>query len=269
MHPTRGRRSCYSWPQSSCSSSRRAASRTPTGPSGPSLARHHRLVRFPDLRVAPDRLGADRARARRSAVAASPRCGRNCAQPPSISCSCLIQSWRSPSCDVVSPLSPPPGSCWHCSCRSPPSRPHPPSTCRPGQSIQAAIDGVPAGSVDLDRARDVPGQPRDPEVTPPGRRPRGHRSGRRPRGQPLPNPRLLRRRRGHLRPRRARSQTSRPAPSRRSPMSPIEGITVRDFSGPGIVALGVDGFHVAGVVTAHNGEMGMFINIGVEPLAAR
>lgn len=40
----------------------------------------------------------------------------------------------------------------------------------------------------------------------------------------------------------------------------FEGITVRDFSGPGIVALGVDGLEVARVVTAHNGEMGMFIN---------
>lgn len=40
----------------------------------------------------------------------------------------------------------------------------------------------------------------------------------------------------------------------------IEGITVRDFGGPGIVALGVDGLRLAGVVTAHNGDMGMFIN---------
>ena len=41
----------------------------------------------------------------------------------------------------------------------------------------------------------------------------------------------------------------------------IEGITVRDFGGPGIVALGVDGLGIAGVVTAHNGDMGMFINM--------
>jgi len=41
----------------------------------------------------------------------------------------------------------------------------------------------------------------------------------------------------------------------------IEGVTVRDFSGPGIVAIGVDGLRVADVVTAHNGEMGMFINM--------
>jgi parallel beta-helix repeat protein len=41
----------------------------------------------------------------------------------------------------------------------------------------------------------------------------------------------------------------------------IEGITVRNFSGPGIVALGVASFRVARVVTAHNGEMGMFINM--------
>jgi Right handed beta helix region len=40
----------------------------------------------------------------------------------------------------------------------------------------------------------------------------------------------------------------------------FEGFTVRDFSGPGIVALGVDGLRLADVVTAHNGEMGMFIN---------
>jgi len=40
----------------------------------------------------------------------------------------------------------------------------------------------------------------------------------------------------------------------------IEGITVRDFGGPGIVALGVDGLRLAGVATAHNGDMGMFIN---------
>ena len=40
----------------------------------------------------------------------------------------------------------------------------------------------------------------------------------------------------------------------------IEGITVQNFSGPGIVALGVAGFRVVRVVTAHNGEMGMFIN---------
>jgi len=40
----------------------------------------------------------------------------------------------------------------------------------------------------------------------------------------------------------------------------IEGITVRNFSGPGIVAIGVAGFRVTRVVTAHNGEMGMFIN---------
>ena len=40
----------------------------------------------------------------------------------------------------------------------------------------------------------------------------------------------------------------------------IEGITVRNFGGPGIVAIGVAGFRAARVVTAHNGEMGMFIN---------
>ncbi len=40
----------------------------------------------------------------------------------------------------------------------------------------------------------------------------------------------------------------------------VEGITVQNFSGPGIVALGVANFRVARVVTAHNGEMGMFIN---------
>ena len=41
----------------------------------------------------------------------------------------------------------------------------------------------------------------------------------------------------------------------------VEGITVQNFSGPGIVALGVAGFRVVRVVTAHNGEMGMFINM--------
>ena len=41
----------------------------------------------------------------------------------------------------------------------------------------------------------------------------------------------------------------------------IEGFTVRKFGGPGIVALIVDGFRAVGVVTAHNGEMGMYINI--------
>ena len=41
----------------------------------------------------------------------------------------------------------------------------------------------------------------------------------------------------------------------------VEGVTVRDFSGPGIVALGVDGLRIADVVAARNGEMGMFINM--------
>ena len=45
------------------------------------------------------------------------------------------------------------------------------------------------------------------------------------------------------------------------PSVSIEGITVQNFSGPGIVALGVAGFRVIRVVTAHNGEMGMFINM--------
>ena len=39
----------------------------------------------------------------------------------------------------------------------------------------------------------------------------------------------------------------------------IEGFTVRNFSGPGIVAMGVAGFRAARNVTAHNGQMGMFI----------
>jgi nitrous oxidase accessory protein NosD len=41
----------------------------------------------------------------------------------------------------------------------------------------------------------------------------------------------------------------------------FEGITVRNFSGPGIVAIGVDGLRLIDVVTAHSGEMGMFINM--------
>ena len=40
----------------------------------------------------------------------------------------------------------------------------------------------------------------------------------------------------------------------------IDGLTVRSFTGPGIVALGVDGLRLVRIVTAHNGEMGMFIN---------
>ncbi len=40
----------------------------------------------------------------------------------------------------------------------------------------------------------------------------------------------------------------------------IEGFTVRNFGGPGIVAIGVAGFRAARVVTAHNGDMGMFID---------
>jgi hypothetical protein len=40
----------------------------------------------------------------------------------------------------------------------------------------------------------------------------------------------------------------------------IEGLTVKNFGGPGIVAIGVDSFRAEGLVTAHNGEMGMFIN---------
>jgi Right handed beta helix region len=40
----------------------------------------------------------------------------------------------------------------------------------------------------------------------------------------------------------------------------IEGFTVRNFGGPGIVVLGVKGFRAVRNVTAHNGEMGMFIN---------
>ena len=39
----------------------------------------------------------------------------------------------------------------------------------------------------------------------------------------------------------------------------IEGFTVRNFSGPGIVAMGVAGFRAARNVTAYNGQMGMFI----------
>jgi len=41
----------------------------------------------------------------------------------------------------------------------------------------------------------------------------------------------------------------------------IEGFTVRNFGGPGIVAVGVAGFRATRVVTAHNGEMGMFIDV--------
>jgi parallel beta-helix repeat protein len=40
----------------------------------------------------------------------------------------------------------------------------------------------------------------------------------------------------------------------------IQGITVRDFAGPGIVVLGVDGFRAEDMVAANNGEMGLFIN---------
>ena len=40
----------------------------------------------------------------------------------------------------------------------------------------------------------------------------------------------------------------------------IEGLTVRNFGGPGIVAIGADGFRAENVVTANGGEMGMFIN---------
>jgi parallel beta-helix repeat protein len=40
----------------------------------------------------------------------------------------------------------------------------------------------------------------------------------------------------------------------------IEGLTVKGFAGPGIVAIGVDGFRAEDLVTSHNGEMGMFIN---------
>jgi hypothetical protein len=39
----------------------------------------------------------------------------------------------------------------------------------------------------------------------------------------------------------------------------IEGFTIRDFGGPGIVALAVDDFRAEDVVSAHNG-MGMYIN---------
>ena len=39
----------------------------------------------------------------------------------------------------------------------------------------------------------------------------------------------------------------------------IEGFTVRNFGGPGIVVVGVAGFRAARNVTAHNGQMGMFI----------
>jgi hypothetical protein len=39
----------------------------------------------------------------------------------------------------------------------------------------------------------------------------------------------------------------------------IEGLTVRGFGGPGIVALGVSGFRATRVVTERNGEMGMFV----------
>lgn len=41
----------------------------------------------------------------------------------------------------------------------------------------------------------------------------------------------------------------------------LEGFTVQDFGGPGIVALAVAGLRVERVVTADNGEMGMFINM--------
>jgi hypothetical protein len=40
----------------------------------------------------------------------------------------------------------------------------------------------------------------------------------------------------------------------------IEGLTVMDFGGPGVVAIGVDGFRAKDVAAAHNGEMGMFLN---------
>lgn len=40
----------------------------------------------------------------------------------------------------------------------------------------------------------------------------------------------------------------------------IEGLTVRGFGGPGIVAVGVDGFRAARDVTAHNGGMGIWIS---------
>ena len=39
----------------------------------------------------------------------------------------------------------------------------------------------------------------------------------------------------------------------------IEGITVQNFGGSGILAYGVAGFGVTGVVTAHNGAWGMYI----------
>jgi len=40
----------------------------------------------------------------------------------------------------------------------------------------------------------------------------------------------------------------------------IDGFTVRGFGGPGIVAIGVDGLQIADVATTQSGEMGMFIN---------
>lgn len=40
----------------------------------------------------------------------------------------------------------------------------------------------------------------------------------------------------------------------------MDGFSVRNFGGPGIVAIGVDGFRAEDLVTSHNGEMGMFIN---------
>jgi len=40
----------------------------------------------------------------------------------------------------------------------------------------------------------------------------------------------------------------------------VEGLTVRNFSGFGIIAAGVNGFRAARVVTAHNGAMGMLVS---------
>jgi parallel beta-helix repeat protein len=41
----------------------------------------------------------------------------------------------------------------------------------------------------------------------------------------------------------------------------IEGITVQNFSGPGIVVVAVDGFRAAHDVTAHNGDSGVWIGM--------
>jgi hypothetical protein len=128
---------------------------------------------------------------------------------------------------------------------------------RPGQSIQAAINKAPAGaliSVERGTYRGNLEIKRSVRLI-------GHDAVMRPAAKPTPNVCLTL---GFVTGVVGICVHGTLDPSDGSTVSSIsnvsiEGFTVRNFSGPGIVAMGVEGFRAARNVTAHNGQMGMFI----------